>query len=229
MCTVVVRWAPGAAVELLALRDERVGRAFDDPGAWWPEQPHVVGGRDRLAGGTWCATDVARGTTALVLNRSERPLAVPGAPSRGVLPLVALAHGEAWAEHVDVTGMAGFTLVLAAPSGVVHWAWDGTTLVEGRLAPGTAMFTAGPQEQGRSARHLPSFAAAEGAAAWQALVAAAVPGDDPADLLVQHRHGDAVFATVFAQVLVVEPGRLALRSSRTPSDPASWTAGAHRA
>lgn len=42
MCTVVVRWSPGEPVLLLALRDELVGRDFDDPGEWWPEHPGVV-------------------------------------------------------------------------------------------------------------------------------------------------------------------------------------------
>ena len=29
---------------------------FDDPAPWWPDLPDVYGGRDRTAGGTWCAT-----------------------------------------------------------------------------------------------------------------------------------------------------------------------------
>ena len=47
MCTVVVRWDPGAAgaLEILALRDELVGRDFDDPGTWWPGKSTVVGMR----------------------------------------------------------------------------------------------------------------------------------------------------------------------------------------
>ena len=93
MCTVVVRWSAGEPVLVLALRDERTDREFDDPGAWWPEQPHVVGGRDRAAGGSWCVTDVASGSTALVLNRGQRRVAAPGAPSRGVLPLLAVGLG----------------------------------------------------------------------------------------------------------------------------------------
>src|SRR4051794_23384173 len=82
VCTVVVRWAPQQPVQVLALRDELVGRDFDDPAAWWPDQPSVVGGRDRVAGGSWCVTDVDSGVTALVLNRPQRRLAAPGASSR---------------------------------------------------------------------------------------------------------------------------------------------------
>src|ERR1700710_291859 len=68
MCTVVVRWSEGEPVQVLALRDELVGREFDDPGEWWPGLPGVIGGRDRSAGGTWCAVDVDRGVTALGPN-----------------------------------------------------------------------------------------------------------------------------------------------------------------
>src|SRR5690349_11704572 len=67
VCTVVVRWSPGRTAQILALRDELTTREFDEPDLWWPQWPDVVGGRDRVAGGTWCATDVRTGTTALVL------------------------------------------------------------------------------------------------------------------------------------------------------------------
>ena len=45
----VCRWQPAERwpVQILALRDELLSRAFDPPGQWWPEQPAVVGGRDR--------------------------------------------------------------------------------------------------------------------------------------------------------------------------------------
>src|SRR3954469_22453402 len=109
MCTVVCRHDPGQAspVQVLALRDELASRAFDLPGAWWPDQPTVIGGRDRLAGGSWCVTDVAAGVTAVVLNSPLRRTAEAGAASRGVLPLLAVAHGQQWAQHVDVAPMAG--------------------------------------------------------------------------------------------------------------------------
>ena len=51
--------------------------------------PDVIGGRDRTAGGTWCASRVDTGVTALVLNRGQKRLASPGAASRGILPLLA--------------------------------------------------------------------------------------------------------------------------------------------
>ena len=118
VCTVVVRWTAGRPILVLALRDELAEREFDDPGPWWPAQPNVIGGRDRVAGGSWCVTDVASGLTALVLNRTQRPVAEPAAPSRGVLPLVAVQHGTDWPAHLDVTGMASFAVLLAAPQGL---------------------------------------------------------------------------------------------------------------
>ncbi len=137
VCTVVCCWAPGAAVQMLAVRDEFVGRDFDDPDAWWPDRPHVIGGRDRVAGGTWCACDVTGGAVAVVLNRPERRAAEPGAASRGVLPLLALDHGPAWAEHVEVPPMASFNLMLATPDALRWWTFDGTALVGSQLDPGT--------------------------------------------------------------------------------------------
>lgn len=226
MCTVVLRsCAGGSSVLLLALRDERVGRDFDDPGAWWPEQPHVVGGRDRRAGGSWCVTDVPSGATALVLNRPQRPVAGPAAPSRGVLPLMAVRHGEDWPAHLDTTGMASFAVLLATPQALSVWEFDGSRLSRDALPPGTSMLTSGAAEQGRADRHLPRFVGAASADAWRAVVTSSPVEDDPSSLLVRHEAADATFATVFAQVLRVEAGRLAVTWSRTPTVPSSWREG----
>ena len=223
MCTVVVRWAPGRPLRVLALRDELVGRAFDDPGAWWPDQPGVVGGRDRLAGGTWCATDVAAGTSALVLNRPQRPVAEPGAASRGVLPLAALRHGAAWPERVRTAPMAGFALLLAAPDALTLWEHEDAGLVRTALPPGTHMVTSRGAEDGKAARHLAAFRPEPGGPAWQAVVTGGTEADDPTSLLVRHRLDDGrTFATVFGQVLDSVPGRLVLSSSRTPGVAGSW-------
>lgn len=223
MCTVVVRWSAGEPVLVLALRDERTDRDFDDPGAWWPEQPHVVGGRDRTAGGSWCVTDVASGATALVLNRMQRRVAAASAPSRGVLPLLAVRHGVDWPAHLELAGMASFALVLASPEHLHVWEFDGARLTGSALPPGTAMLTAGPTEQGRADRHLPRFRAAGSAQEWRALVTASPVEDDPSSLLVRHEEAGLTFATVFAQVIEAAPGAVAHSWSRTPSAPTAWT------
>src|SRR4051812_28720139 len=152
MCTVVVRWNPGEPTRLLALRDELTGREFDDPGAWWPELADVVGGRDRTAGGTWCANRISTGVTALVLNRPQRRVADAGAPSRGVLPLLGVTHEWSWPDAVDIDGMASFAMVLAAPHRLTVWDFDGRTLTSAELDSGTHMVTSGGPEDGKSAR-----------------------------------------------------------------------------
>ncbi len=229
MCTVVIRWTPGLPVLLLALRDELTGRPFDDPDTWWPEQPLAVGGRDRQAGGTWCATDSATGSTALVLNRPQRPVAQPAAPSRGLLPLLALRFGPDWPSQVDLTGMASFAVVLAAPDLLTLWEYDGAELSTASLPEGTHMVTSGGAENGKADRHLAAFAAAEGAEQWRTLVTSSQVRDDPAALLVRHEQDGSTYATVFGQVIQARPGRLSLSYSRTPQAPGwrerSWPTG----
>ncbi|MGZ6792432.1 MAG: NRDE family protein [Mycobacteriales bacterium] len=225
MCTVVVRRHTGRPVQLLALRDELVGREFDDPGRWWPDQPTVVGGRDRVAGGSWAVTEVTTGASALVLNRPERRLAETGAPSRGVLPLLAVRHGGDWPGQLDLSGMASFTLVLAEPARLRLWVFDGERLTSSEPEEGTTMVTSGGAEDGKADRHLARFVAGSFPDGWRALVQAQPPADDLAALVVRHELGDRVFATVFGQLLEAVPGRLRLRSSRTPWVPGSWVDG----
>lgn len=222
----MVRWDPGTPAEVLALRDERTDRDFDDPGEWWPDDPGVVGGRDRTAGGTWCAVDVARGVSALVLNRPDKRVADAGAPSRGVLPLVGVRHGVDWSSHVDVAGMASFLLVLVTPEGLTSWTFDGEHLVATEHGPGTSMFTSGFEESGKVERYLPAFRRT-GPGQWRDLVVAETPADDPAALLVRHEDRDHegrtfVFATVFGQLFGARPGHLDLRYSRTPATDGPW-------
>lgn len=222
MCTVVVRHQPGEPVRALALRDELTGRDFDDPGAWWPDQPTAVGGRDRQAGGTWCASDVVTGTTAFVLNRPQRREAEPGAPSRGVLPLLALRHGEAWPEHLDHRGMASFALLLATPEHLALWVFDGAALTREGLPPGTRMVTSGGAEDGKAERYLASFRGGD-IGTWRALVEQHPPEPDPASLVVRLERDGRTYATVFGQLITSAPGCLELEWSRQPWHPGGWT------
>ena len=89
MCILGFRWDPAGEVPLLlaANRDE----AYDRPAAplaWWPGG-RILGGRDLRDGGTWLAVD-RRGRLAAVTNFRQPGSAVPGAPSRGRLPLAFL-------------------------------------------------------------------------------------------------------------------------------------------
>jgi uncharacterized protein with NRDE domain len=89
MCTILLRWDPGArhAVTLAANRDEFRERLADDPGEI---APGVFAGRDRTAGGTWLA--LTKNGVAALTNVRTGPRD-PQAPSRGVLPIAALTTG----------------------------------------------------------------------------------------------------------------------------------------
>jgi hypothetical protein len=209
-------------VRILALRDELTSRAFDDPGRWWPEQPDVVGGRDRAAGGTWCATAVGSGVTALVLNRPQKREADEGAPSRGVLPLLGVRHGPDWLEHVRPDGMASFLLVLATPDRLTTWDFDGAGLSVTEHAEGTWMVTSGGPEDRKADRWLPAFSEAVFPEGWRTLVAKEPPQDDPGALVVRHEEDGLVYATVFGELIEAVPGRLHLEHTRRPWTAESW-------
>jgi hypothetical protein len=217
----VVRWAPGKSVRILALRDELTSRAFDDPGTWWPEQPDVVGGRDRVAGGTWCASNVRTGATALVLNRPHKRIADDGAPSRGTLPLLAVAHQHDWTSTIDPAGMASFAVVLVTPGRLTSWDFDGSQLTESEQSPGTHMTTSGGVEDGKAERYLAAFETAD-PDEWRGLIGRDAPSADLTELVVRREREGVVYATVFGQLIESEPGRLGLRYSRTPWREDSW-------
>jgi hypothetical protein len=198
VCTVVVRWSEGRPVQVLALRDELTSR------------------------GTWCATDVETGATALVLNRPQRQTAAPGAPSRGVLPLLAAAHGADWRTHVRVDGMAAFLLVLATPERLVTWDFDGSGTQEVEHPPGTVLLTSGGPEDRKAERHLARFRSTGHPEGWRRLVQAAPPADDPGALVVRHERDGQVFGTVFGELIEAAPGLLRLEHSREPWAARPW-------
>lgn len=218
VCTVVTCWAAGEPVRILAIRDEFVSRDFDPPGAWWPELPTVVGGRDRRAGGSWCVSDWATGVTALVLNRTERHT---GTPSRGVLPLAAVDDGDGWPERVQHREMASFTLVSAAPTGVTAWIWDARDLRRLDLEPGTHVFTSRGVDTAdeKGSRLLEQFRTRP----WLDVVTERPPTNDRTALIVSHPFETDTYATVFGQLITAEPGALRVRHARRPWDRASWT------
>jgi hypothetical protein len=222
MCTVVVRRSPGRPAEVLAVRDEVTSRGFDVPDRWWPTLPDVVGGRDHVAGGTWCATNVATGVTALVLNRYHERPAAPGAASRGELPLLGAVHGSGWTSHVERDGMAGFLLVLVTPDQLTSWEYDGDRLVETQHPEGTTVFTSGGPESRKADRWHPAFAAAAFPDHWRGLLQERPPADDASALVVRHERDGRVYGTVFAETIDARPGRLRLEYSRRPWTGDAW-------
>jgi hypothetical protein len=218
VCTVVTEWIAGQPLRILALRDELTTRAFDRPAAWWPELPTVIGGRDRLAGGSWCVSDRRTAVTALVLNRRERR---DGTPSRGVLPLAAVAAGRAWPDRIDHRQMASFNLVLAGPAGVTAWTWDAAELRRVDLTPGQHLITSDgiDADNPRTAAYAPRFATEP----WRDVVASTTPSDAPDALVVRHELNGDVYATVFGQLITASPGALSIESSATPWEAGTWT------
>ena len=89
MCLIVFAWhvVPGVPVIAAANRDEFYDRPAL-PAAPWPEQPHVIAGRDLQGGGSWMGLSLtgANGPRFAALTNirspSERQL---DAPSRGAL------------------------------------------------------------------------------------------------------------------------------------------------
>jgi uncharacterized protein with NRDE domain len=141
MCTVLLRFQPDEAWPLLlaAVRDEFLERPWDPPGAHWPDEPSLIGGRDRLAGGTWLAVRTDRPAVAALLNGVRLPPLESGAarPSRGGLPLAALTDPTLRQREVpDGPDYDGFHLLLGSPSEVVVWSWDGATRTRHDLPPG---------------------------------------------------------------------------------------------
>jgi hypothetical protein len=105
-------------------RDERLDRKASPPGLWANGRRPVLSPRDRRAGGTWLAVNDAGMFAGLTNVAGAEPL--PGAPSRGHLPHLALEQDD-----LDAAAAA----VAAAVAGRAHSAFqlvlcDGTrTLV----------------------------------------------------------------------------------------------------
>ncbi len=136
VCTLLLRFAPGTDWPLLvgAVRDEFTDRAWDPPGAHWHNG--LVGGIDRIAGGTWLAVDPGRRAMAALLNGARLPVPPDGRrPSRGDLPLAALT-GRPLPTGAELARYDGFHLVVGTPTGVVVHTWDGAALTARHLDPG---------------------------------------------------------------------------------------------
>lgn len=214
MCTLVLLFRPGHAVPVMlaANRDERLDRAWDKPGAWWPDRPGVIAGRDRTGGGTWMGLNRA-GVVAAVLNRPGSLGPAPGKRSRGELPLIALEHASADTAAAALARLDGdtwrsFNMVVADRNAAFFVKGLGRGRPQAEpLGDGISMVTAhDPNDAGspRVARHLPRFRAApppdtDGWAAWRAILADT--GGDPAEQInVLPRGG---FGTVCSALLAL--------------------------
>ena len=123
---------------IAANRDEFHARPASPLGAW-PDQPHIVGGRDLQAGGAWFAVD-RRNRFGIVTNFREFGRRREGAPSRGGLIPAYLSDSAGPADALrrlaaDAPGYAGFNLLLADHDSL----WYASNRAEGfarELSPG---------------------------------------------------------------------------------------------
>lgn len=232
MCTVVIDVEDAGSARLLAVRDEDPLREWDALGPWWPEAyPGVIGIRDRRAGGAWLAANPAEGRLAVLLNRADvSDLPEGTAVSRGSLALESVVGRSPDAP----LPMHGFNLLEVGPEGSRVLSWDGVSLRETAVAPGTHMIAhddLDDDETPRIAAWLPEFRAlgpaadsVDWASDWVALLAASArlaPEDDRAIIRDNRPHGYPTQSLLYA-VATVADGDVDVRDVALPS-PAHWT------
>jgi uncharacterized protein with NRDE domain len=122
---------------LAANRDEFLDRPSAE-GGFWPDAPHVLGGRDLDKGGTWLGV-TPEGRWAAVTNYREGVRPDPGMRSRGLLTrdfLLGSASAEGYAEQVAARAgqFAGFNLLVGDASTVFYL--SNRPLLVQRVQPG---------------------------------------------------------------------------------------------
>lgn len=122
---------------LAANRDEFLDRPSAEAG-FWPDAPHVLGGRDLDKGGTWLGV-TPESRWAAVTNYREGVRPDPGVRSRGLLTrdfLLGSASAEDYAEQVAARAgqFAGFNLLVGDTSGVFYL--NNRPLLVQRVQPG---------------------------------------------------------------------------------------------
>jgi Transport and Golgi organisation 2 len=166
MCTVLLLLRPQHRWPLLigANRDERLDRAFQPPGRYWTDAPHVVAGRDVLGGGSWFGVN-DDGVVATIVNGMDRLGPLAGKTSRGELVLRALreadaARAAAAVGALDAERYRGFTLIVADRHAAFALSSDEHAIRVGALAPGHHMVTPDGCDAVGSPRfdaHFPAF------------------------------------------------------------------------
>jgi len=139
MCLIAIAWQAHPRYDLIvaANRDE----FYDRPtqvAHWWPDAPHVYGGRDQRAGGAWCGADTA-GRWAAVTNVRERG-AGKEYRSRGDLVREALAQTATLTGYANDVAAARYTYrpfnLLLADQNRLHFLSNRGTCQDVLMAPG---------------------------------------------------------------------------------------------
>ncbi len=204
----------------------------------------LVGGRDRVAGGTWMAVDTGttagRPAVAALLNgvRLEGP---SDRPTRGRLVLAALAGQDGIvpgiADADELARYDGFHLLRADSDSVEMWSWDGVGLSHRQLDPGDHIIVnvgADRDEDPLVPHFRPLFAATatpplvgDTAAAWAGWVdllrGDGLAPDDPAGLIIAHEHDGRRYGSTSASLVAIgRDGRVRYDFTATPENP-SWS------
>jgi hypothetical protein len=243
MCTVLLRFAPGARWPLLlgAIRDEFANRPWDPPDTHWGTPwAELIGGQDRAAGGTWLAVDPSpdRPAVAALLNGVRRPLSAAGTrPTRGTLALEVLASGQV-PDPEKLPGYDGFHLLLATLDQVQVWSWDGEALEHRDLPPGDHIAVNlgvdtsedplvphfGPLLAGLADPLL--TAGAPSRAAWEPwtdlLAGDGLDPGDPRALLVRREVEGRIYASTSASLVGLSPQAVRYDFNPEPTDMATW-------
>jgi hypothetical protein len=168
---------------LVGFRDEFTGRPWRPPAGHWPGSP-LIGGQDEEAGGTWLALhpDVPR--VSCLLNGRGEQAAADLRRSRGELPLLASADGQAALKRLqyDPAALAPydpFWLICADLTSALMLHWDGTRADLEDLQPGTHVIT-------NTGHTYPFPATSAAVAALQAARDAAAAAGLPPDRKAQH-------------------------------------------
>jgi uncharacterized protein with NRDE domain len=138
MCLIVAAWRVHPAWRLIvaANRDEFQGRPAS-PAAFWGDKPHILGGRDLEAKGTWMAVSRSGRFAAVTNYRGAREPSA--AESRGALVTRFLDGSQSAASYVDSvvknqTRYSGYNLL--ACDGEELWWTSNRDSGPRRLEPG---------------------------------------------------------------------------------------------
>ena len=199
-----------------------IGRPSSPPGRHWEDQPEIVGGLDRLAGGSWLALSDT-GVCAAILNRKGTLGPMDGKRSRGELVLDACNQLDAHSGALVMSELNGeayrpFNMIVADANEAfwIRHAGDGPIGVL-PVPEGVSMIEASELNDPASpriTRFYQSFGAdlpdpsAQDWSGWQLLLGtAARPGRDPAEGLCIQR--DDGYGTVSSSLLAMaaDPGQ----------------------